>query len=211
MCAHLVHKDLMQAFTTAFCWLSNKRNVLTSNIKLAKPFIDTLLLGAVSIKLKRRNTLQTAFFLDLVCSGARQLYPGEELRMSFTVCEPRRPTLFATIDGNNFFASYERVFNPSLNNKPVIVLSWILNNGMNFQSAGIHAMDLIKEGSASQKQLFLNQPQLQLFRSNTSPQSIKLNKAIDAVNQRHGKDTVFWTSSGISPRHIVKQSQRSPL
>ncbi len=31
--------------------------------------------------------------------------------------------MFALIDGNNFFVSCERVFNPSLNNKPVIVLS----------------------------------------------------------------------------------------
>ena len=30
---------------------------------------------------------------------------------------------FAIIDGNNFFVSCERVFDPSLNNKPVIVLS----------------------------------------------------------------------------------------
>ena len=43
--------------------------------------------------------------------------------MSFTVCELRRPALFAIVDGNNFFVSCERVFNPSLNNKPVIVLS----------------------------------------------------------------------------------------
>ena len=42
--------------------------------------------------------------------------------MSFTVCA-NSPSLFAIIDGNNFFVSCERVFNPSLNNKPVIVLS----------------------------------------------------------------------------------------
>ena len=29
----------------------------------------------------------------------------------------------ALIDCNNFYASCERVFNPSLNNKPVVVLS----------------------------------------------------------------------------------------
>jgi beta-hydroxyacyl-ACP dehydratase FabZ len=33
------------------------------------------------------------------------------------------PTCFAIIDGNNFFVSCERVFDPSLTNKPVIVLS----------------------------------------------------------------------------------------
>lgn len=31
--------------------------------------------------------------------------------------------MFALVDGNNFYASCERVFNPALNNKPVVVLS----------------------------------------------------------------------------------------
>ncbi|MBG7610843.1 hypothetical protein IU405_01105, partial [Polaribacter sp. BAL334] len=29
--------------------------------------------------------------------------------------------MFALVDCNNFYASCERVFNPSLNNKPVVV------------------------------------------------------------------------------------------
>ena len=41
--------------------------------------------------------------------------------MSFTPSD--QPTLFALVDCNNFYASCERVFNPSLNGKPVIVLS----------------------------------------------------------------------------------------
>ncbi|MES2608429.1 MAG: hypothetical protein V4544_06860 [Pseudomonadota bacterium] len=43
--------------------------------------------------------------------------------MSFTVCHVKHSSLFAIVDGNNFFVSCERIFNPSLNNKPVIVLS----------------------------------------------------------------------------------------
>src|SRR5690606_40567495 len=31
--------------------------------------------------------------------------------------------MFALVDGNNFYASCERVFNPALNNKPLVVLS----------------------------------------------------------------------------------------
>ena len=31
--------------------------------------------------------------------------------------------MFGLIDGNNFYASCERVFNPSLRNRPVVVLS----------------------------------------------------------------------------------------
>ncbi len=82
--------------------------------------------------------------------------------------------------------------------------------GHAFQSAGIQALDLIKEGSTTQKKLFSDQPHLQLFQAKTSPQSFKLNQAIDSVNQRYGKDTVFWASSGIKALHTVKQEQRSP-
>ena len=31
--------------------------------------------------------------------------------------------MFGLIDGNNFYASCERVFNPSLRNRPIVVLS----------------------------------------------------------------------------------------
>ena len=31
--------------------------------------------------------------------------------------------MFALVDGNNFYVSCERVFRPSLNNRPVVVLS----------------------------------------------------------------------------------------
>ncbi len=43
--------------------------------------------------------------------------------MPFSVCTIPHKSLLAIVDGNNFFVSCERVFNPALNNKPVIVLS----------------------------------------------------------------------------------------
>ena len=39
------------------------------------------------------------------------------------VPSPATPNVFALVDGNSFYCSCERVFNPSLNNQPVIVLS----------------------------------------------------------------------------------------
>ena len=81
--------------------------------------------------------------------------------------------------------------------------------GHSFQSAGIHAMDLLPEGSASQKHLFTNQPAQQIITPNNTLRSIALKQAIDAVNQRHGKDTVFWASTGIKPHHATRQNRRS--
>jgi DNA polymerase V len=43
--------------------------------------------------------------------------------MSLSVCDITQKSLFGIVDGNNFYASCERVFNPSFNNKPIVVLS----------------------------------------------------------------------------------------
>ena len=75
-----------------------------------------------------------------------------------------------------------------------------------YQSAGIHALDLISDGTLHQKKLFVP-PQKT---SKTTEQSKKLNQAIDTLNQRHGKNTLFWASSGINPRYHTRQSNRSP-
>ena len=40
-------------------------------------------------------------------------------------------TIFALVDGNNFYVSCERVFNSQLINKPVVVLS--NNSGMSLE------------------------------------------------------------------------------
>jgi len=43
--------------------------------------------------------------------------------MSFTLCNGQKPAIFALVDCNNFYVSCERVFNPKLEDKPVVVLS----------------------------------------------------------------------------------------
>lgn len=53
--------------------------------------------------------------------------------------------------------------------------------GHSFQSAGIHAMDLLPEGSASQKQLFTNQSAQQIITPNNTLRSIALKQAIASV------------------------------
>lgn len=78
--------------------------------------------------------------------------------------------------------------------------------GYIYQSAGIHALDLIAEGTFKQKCLFSSPKQL----SEITKQSKKLNQAIDSLNHHYGKNTLFWASSGINPRHHVRQNHRSP-
>lgn len=75
-----------------------------------------------------------------------------------------------------------------------------------YQSAGIHALDLVSEGTFKQKSLFIPPKK----ESKTSTHSKKLNQAIDSLNQHYGKNTLFWASSGINPRYQVRQNNRSP-
>lgn len=45
------------------------------------------------------------------------------LSITRSIINLRLNFMIGLIDGNNFFASCERIFNPKLHNKPVIVLS----------------------------------------------------------------------------------------
>jgi DNA polymerase V len=78
--------------------------------------------------------------------------------------------------------------------------------GHAFQSTGVHALNLIEERAFKQKTLF-NETQQTTY---ACRQSKELTQAIDAINQQHGKNTIFWASSGIKPRHHTRQDQRSP-
>ncbi|MES2252239.1 MAG: Y-family DNA polymerase [Pseudomonadota bacterium] len=78
--------------------------------------------------------------------------------------------------------------------------------GYIYQSAGIHALNLAGEGTLKQKNLFSSTQRT----LETNTQSKKLNQAIDTLNQRHGKNTLFWASSGINPSYSVRQNHCSP-
>ena len=82
-------------------------------------------------------------------------------------------------------------------------------SGHEYQAAGVHAFELIKEGAARQKQVLIDQSSTTIVQSNASEGSHHLQSAIDLINKRHGRNTVFWASNGIKPRHVVKQNQRS--
>lgn len=73
--------------------------------------------------------------------------------------------MFALVDCNNFYVSCERVFNPSLNGRPVVVLS---NNDGCVISRSNEAKQLgIKMGEPAFKiEAFLNQHQVAVFSSN---------------------------------------------
>ena len=75
--------------------------------------------------------------------------------------------MFALIDCNNFYASCERVFNPSLNHQPVVVLS---NNDGCVIARSQEAKDLgIKMGvPAFQLESLINSNRVQVFSSNYS-------------------------------------------
>ncbi|MDP3371583.1 MAG: Y-family DNA polymerase [Candidatus Paracaedibacteraceae bacterium] len=86
-------------------------------------------------------------------------------------------------------------------------LSQAYQLGHSFQSAGVHAMGLLQEGQVIQKILFT--PSNDLSSKEKNKRSRSLNEAIDIINKRTGKDTVFWASSGINPKHVPHQGKRS--
>jgi DNA polymerase V len=82
--------------------------------------------------------------------------------------------------------------------------------GFIYQKAGIHAHGLVPQNSMKQKKLFENDDDRTSIKKCISSEKQHLNASIDKINQRFGKDTVFWASSGLNPPHVMKQNQRSP-
>ena len=73
--------------------------------------------------------------------------------------------MFALIDCNNFYASCERVFNPSLNNQPVVVLS--NNDGCVIaRSNEAKALGIPMGAPAFQIKQLLNKHNIHVFSSN---------------------------------------------
>jgi len=84
-------------------------------------------------------------------------------------------------------------------------------DGLVYQKAGIHAHGLIPHTPLKQKKLFEEESDPpRTVKSGASIEKHRLNASIDTLNQRFGKDAVFWASSGINPPHRMKQNQRSP-
>ncbi|MES2608428.1 MAG: DUF4113 domain-containing protein [Pseudomonadota bacterium] len=82
--------------------------------------------------------------------------------------------------------------------------------GFTYHAAGVGAWDLTQEGAKKQKQMLSDHPTPMIITTNNTQKNIALNVAIDKLNQLNGKDTVFFASSGIKPRHVTKQLMRSP-
>lgn len=76
--------------------------------------------------------------------------------------------------------------------------------GFIYHKAGLYAHHLIPKTAEKQKVL-LNAPL-----SKNTQEHPTLCEAMDALNGRFGKGTTFWASSGINPRHLMKQNHRSP-
>ena len=81
-------------------------------------------------------------------------------------------------------------------------------DGHSYHSTGIHALNLTDEGMLKQKALFPSQlSQNQTARKKCIPH---INSAIDTLNKRLGKNTIFWASSGIQNDTHKPAHSRSP-
>ena len=90
-------------------------------------------------------------------------------------------SVFALVDCNNFYVSCERVFNPSLKNKPVIVLS--NNDGCVIARSN--------EAKAHKRE------------------HIQLSATIDDINQKWGRQTVRFAAEGIKKGWKMRQTKKS--
>lgn len=70
--------------------------------------------------------------------------------------------VYALLDGNNFYVSCERVFNPSLRGRPVVVLS-------NNDGCAISRSDSVQDGAAGASFYTVKRPRLAAVR--TSPRA----------------------------------------
>jgi len=75
--------------------------------------------------------------------------------------------MFALVDCNNFYASCERMFNPSLNGRPVVVLS--NNDGCVIaRSNEAKALGILMGAPAFQIQLLVERNEVAVFSANFS-------------------------------------------
>ncbi len=87
-------------------------------------------------------------------------------------------------------------------------LKQMFKEGYTYHKAGIHAFDLISTHQIKQNTLSCLQQPHHLFQSSQKSQT--LSHTIDHINIRFGQDTLLWSSSGIQPKHLMKQNNRTP-
>ena len=125
--------------------------------------------------------------------------------------------MYALIDCNNFYASCERVFNPSLKNKPVIVLS---NNDGCVIARSNEAKNLgIKMGQPAFKiKHIVNKYDIHAFSTNFSLYGNMSNRVINTIADFSPKmeiysiDEVFLDVSEFKKlvEKIIKQNKSKP-
>jgi hypothetical protein len=95
--------------------------------------------------------------------------------------------MLALIDGNNFYCSCERVFQPWLQNRPLAILKHIYRPGYKYAKAGVMLMDL---QPATRQQLTLD------LDADMPENRIRLMQAMDQINRRFGRGSLVLGSAG---------------
>lgn len=118
-------------------------------------------------------------------------------------------SVFALIDGNNFFVSCERVFNPSLENIPVIVLS--NNDGCVIaRSNEAKALGIRMGQPVFQLQELIKQENIKVFSSNfelygdLSARMIRILQRFSPKLEVYSIDEAFLDFSDVVPEHLAK-------
>lgn len=87
-------------------------------------------------------------------------------------------------------------------------LDQMFKEGYVYHKAGLLAYGLVSINQIRQN--IISQIQPSNIMSKSSHSSKKVDFSIDQLNHRFGQDALFWASSGIQPKHLMKQNNRTP-
>lgn len=116
-----------------------------------------------------------------------------------------------------YFGTQAIGFNSPTNDTKTLIngalkaLKGCFRSGYQYRAAGIQAFHLNSINAAEQLTLneTINKNDISRLKVQSNSQNSRLNHEIDTLNKQFGRNTVFWASTGINPKHIARHNNRT--